>query len=61
MVRDNFRDCGCTYVPGNVACQIRCGHAEIPEFGRNVIARMVAKQDESSPALPVPDSYVSHF
>ena len=31
------------------------------EFGRNMVASMVAKQDESSPALPVQDPSVRHF
>ena len=61
MVRDNFRDGGCADVPGDVTCRIRCGQAEIPEFNRNLVARVVAKQDESSPALPIQDSYVRHF
>jgi hypothetical protein len=61
MVRDNFRDGGCADVPGYVTCEIRCGQAEIPEFNRNLVARVIAEQDESSPAKPVQDSYVRHF
>ena len=53
MVRDDLRDCGCTDVPGYVTREIRCGQAEIPELGRNVVARVVAKQDVSSLALSV--------
>jgi hypothetical protein len=61
MVRDDLRDGGCADVPGDVTREMLSGHTEIPEFGRDVVARVVAKQDESSPALPVQDSYVCHF
>ena len=39
---DQFRDGGCSDIPGNVTCEFLRGHAEIGEFGRNMIARVVA-------------------